>query len=67
MIRSLCFSANIAKRPRDLITHGLTNIVGDAIEVKNNISDKLNQVSPSILGPIADALDPDWLIGVSLN
>ncbi|XP_001600744.1 sphingomyelin phosphodiesterase [Nasonia vitripennis] len=56
---------DVVKKPKDLITHGLTGIVGDVIEAKNNLTDKLNHVSPNILGPIADALDPDWLIGIN--
>lgn len=43
----------------------MTGIVGGVVDIKNNITDKLNEVSPNVLGPIADALDPDWLIGVS--
>lgn len=59
------FFTDVFNKPKDLIIHGVTNLVGDVIHAKKNLTDKLNEIFPNTLGPIADALDPDWLIGVS--
>ena len=65
MIYSIALHSTAIKNPKQSIATGITDIVDDINKIKNGVNDALNTVSPNILGPIADTLDPEWLTGVS--
>ncbi|XP_058792159.1 sphingomyelin phosphodiesterase-like isoform X2 [Phymastichus coffea] len=53
------------KKTKDYVANKITGIATDINNAKNNINDKLHDISPNILGPIADAVDPDWLLNMN--
>lgn len=52
------------KNPKRLLASGVTGAARKLVDVKDDIKGTLHKVSPHVLGPIADILDPEWLTGV---
>lgn len=60
--------ADFDKPARNLasgFTNIVTNISSGLLNTKNKAKQILHDVSPNVLGPVSDALDPEWLTGVS--
>ncbi|KAJ8672963.1 hypothetical protein QAD02_004224 [Eretmocerus hayati] len=57
--------SKIAAGSKKALAGGVTGVADGALKAKKKIGKALHDVSPNVLGPVSDALDPEWITGMN--